>query len=348
MQTELVRSNVDISWMRLIHRFYQKKTLILLSTLLGGTLGFAIVFFSTPVYEAKITLTAPTQGDIAGLNQGRALGESFLKPFTVKDVYSVFSNELTADSIKEQFFKQVYFPGLSQRKKEGYSEARLYQIFSKNFDIIAYSKPPGVRFTPYSVALRGTNANQVASDLNQFFSLVSKQTMNKLMSDIQQQNSVVIEQIHHQIDIARKMAQAQRMDRITQLKEQVQIARLARERTVYWDDDTLSMDDANAETLVNFDKMRAEIKSLSARKSNDAFTPHLRELQAKLELYKASAVNPKNVRVFTLDGIIKTPVEPIAPKKRLVIMMSLVLGFLAGIFIIMFQLAWRKEVYGTF
>ena len=345
MQTERVSENADFSWMKLLPIFYQKKRLILLTTLLGFIIGAAILFFSEPMYEAKIRLSSATEGEISELNQGRSWSNTFLKPKTARDVYFAYNSQLVSNSIKEEFFKQYYLPALTANQKANSSEAQLWASFSQHIFIMPLSKTAADKFAKYTVAIQGSNAKQVALWLQQFTDLLRVRTVNALLGDMKQQSTVVMRNLNLQMEIARNLAKTKRLDRITQLKEKVRMAQLASaSRNNFWEDEPTVMDGPGEEIPLNMDEIQAELKSLSERKSDDAFAPGLRELQAKLELYRSLTVNPEHITVFNLDGVIDAPKEPIAPKKRLILMESLVLGFLAGIFMVMFQMAWRKEL----
>lgn len=340
MQMESLGSNTEISLMELFHIFYQKKRVLVLTTLLGLVLGFAVVFFSKPVYEAAIKVTAASEGDIAAFNLGRSWNKSALKPMSAEDIYLIFNNELLSETAKNAFFNQFYLSSLSQQQKEKYSSAQIYASFIKNFAIIEHPKGVSEPFSKFTVAIRGNNPQQVAMWLKQFLRVVQEQTLTKILNNIKQQNSVLVYNLQQQIDRARETAKVERYDRITQLKETMRVAQLARQN-----EDDLFDSAPNSKYPPNLALLRAEINNLSERKSDDAFIPKLRTLQAELGFYKSLAVKRNQVAVFHLDGTIETPNMPIAPKKRLIMMVALVLGLLAGVFAVMLQIAWRKEQY---
>ncbi len=339
MQTEGIGGvNHDISMMDMLGIFYQNKVLISLCTLLGLVLGCAAIYFSTPVYEAKIRLTSASEGDIAELNQGRSWDNSPLKPLTVKDVNNVFNDVLLSEKAKHYFFEHYYLPALPASIKDGRSLTQLYKTFSYAFAIVPNPKQTNDQFIKYTVAIRGADAKQVAIWLTQFISVVKSQSLNALLHDMQQQNQVLVNNLRHQIDIARKTARAKRQDRIAQLKEKVRTVQLASART-FWDDEAI-MNDAHEAPL---ERMQAEIKNLSKRASDDAFTPNLRDLQAKLAYYQSFKIDVDKVAVFHEDGVLAAPVDPIAPQKRLMLIVSSVSGMFIGILLVMLQIAWRKN-----
>ncbi|WP_133136216.1 Wzz/FepE/Etk N-terminal domain-containing protein [Legionella rowbothamii] len=340
MQTEGIGDNPDISMMDMLRAFYQNKVLISLCTLLGFILGCAAIYFSTPVYEAKIRLVSASEGEIAELNQGRSWDNSPLQPLTVKDVNSVFNDVLLSEEAKHYFFEHYYLPGLPESAKKGRTTTQLYTAFTHIFSVVPNPKQTNDRFLKYTVAIRGLDAKLTTTWLTQFISVVKSQSLNTLLKDMQQQNSVLVNNLRHQIDIARKTARAKRIDRITQLKEKVHTLQLASART-FWDDEAI-MNDAN-ESPFTMEMMQAEIKNLSKRTSDDAFIPNLRDLQAKLAYYQSFKIDIDKVAVFHQDGVLAIPVDPISPRKRLMLMVSLVSGMFVGVLLVMLQIAWRKN-----
>jgi chain length determinant protein (polysaccharide antigen chain regulator) len=325
---ERLENNPELNMIQLLVLFYQKKLWLVLTTLLGLIIGLSVIFLSKPTYEASIKLIAANEGDIAAFNLGRYGDKSPLKPISIQDVYFTFNNQLFSDALKKTFFNQFYLPSLPKRLKETESKNKIYTSFSKNFAIVEAPKAGSDRFPKFIVAIRGNNAEQVAIWLKQFIDLVRARTLAQVANDIKQQNVVMIYNLQDQIDRVRETAKEKRQDRIAQLKERIQVAQLAGKNST-----------AHSDSLL----LHAQLKKLSGRKSDDAFIPTLPDLQAQLGFYKALTVNFDSVAVFHLDGTIDTPDSPIAPKKKLIMMVSLVLGFMFGAFGILFQIAWYKN-----
>lgn len=344
MRMRAMDTRNELSMMDLLRIAYQNKALIGLTTLLGLVLGCTIIYFSVPIYEAKIRLIAANEGDIAELNQGRLGNKSPLKPISLSDVHRVFIDTLLSESIKSEFFKNYYLPVFAPNLNSSRVVAQQYTSFSHLFAIVANPKHPEERFVKYTVAIRGKDAKQVAIWLNQFIHLVQSQTIATVLHDIQQQKQMLTASLTQQIEIARKTARVKRLDRITQLKEKMHMVQLASAQLPFWDDELVIMSDAtNAASPANLEMIRAEISNLSKRASDDAFAPKLRDLQAQLHYYQSLKINMDNVVVFHLDGIIEPPVTPIAPQKKLILLESLVGGMLLGILLVMMQIAWRRQ-----
>ncbi|MGC1181817.1 Wzz/FepE/Etk N-terminal domain-containing protein [Legionella sp.] len=341
MQKESLDNHRDINIFELLVALYQNKVVIVLSTLLSILLGSLFIFFSEPVFEAKIKVTSASDGEIAAFNWGRLSSKSELKPISAHDVFLVFNNELFSEAIKKHFFKQFYLPSLAKNQKEKYSSAQIYTSFSKNISIIANSMlQPSESLPKFTITLRGDNPTQVKVWLKQFVELVREQTLRVILNDIKQQNSMMIYNLQHQINNARETAQLERHDRIIKLEEKIRVAQLTNQN-----DNNSSGSPPHSAYSLELALLQAKIKNLSDRKSDDAFIPNLRQLQTKLNFYKSFTINTDNVVVFRVDGPIEIPHTPIAPNKKLILLISLVLGFMVGIFSIIFRMGWCNEQY---
>lgn len=336
MQTKSLTANDEISLIELVRLFYQKKVLIILTTLIGLVLGSLYILVSKPVYEVKTKITPAQQGDIAALNHARSWNTK--KSIDAEQVFLVLNSVLVSEHITNQFFNQFYLPSLSSKQKDNFSPAQIYASFSKNFALIINPLLPSEHFSKFTVTIRGDNPQQVSLWLKQFINLVKEQTFSVILNDIKQQDLTKTIRLQHQIDSVREIAKLKRQDQIVKLQEQMNIAQLASKEDPSLFNRTLTKAYPASPGLLD-----AKIKILSTRQSDDAFIPNLRQLQTKLDSYKSYQVNLNNVSLFHLDGKIDVPNTPIAPRKMLIIMVSLVLGFMAGLFGVILQIIRDNE-----
>ncbi|KTD30180.1 MULTISPECIES: LPS O-antigen chain length determinant protein WzzB [Legionella] len=320
-----------------LHTLWRQKLLILLVTAFCLFLGIAYLLLSHPVYEAVTIISPPSQGDIATLNQGRSSAKnSLLKPYQVKEVYAIFTKALQAESTKRLFFNTVFLPSWKEK-----TAANLYPLFSNSL-IIKEIKSLSNAFDPppsnYIVAIRGVSPEQDAQWLSKYIDLAKRKALEEVMTDDKRQRSSVLRDLHDRIDSIREVANAQRLDRIQQLKEAIKVAHAvdAKGKTV------ASGIIADAEVMNNPSMMylrgsaalKAELDNIEHRGSSDAFAPKelkLRETQSRFDFYKKAAINSNNVLMFQQDGEVIKPDSPIAPRKKLILLLSLCAGLVLGI-----------------
>ena len=123
----------EIDLIELGKGLWAQKWLILAVTALVTACAAGYVLRSSPLYEAKASVLPPQLSDIAEYNLGRD-ETAGLKPFTVEAVYSVFTRNLSSESLRRTFFKEVYLPSL---EGEGEAEDRLWKSFNRQLTITA-------------------------------------------------------------------------------------------------------------------------------------------------------------------------------------------------------------------
>ncbi|MBN9229662.1 MAG: hypothetical protein J0I93_02320 [Legionella sp.] len=327
-----MNSQNKFSTLSLLYFVWQNKRVITLSTLFGLVVGYGYIHYSTPIYETSVVVTAATEGDIAPLNLGRSWARlSPLKPFTAKDVYLTFSTILLSDAAKEAFFKQFYLSHPLTKEEFNTPETiALYRQFLRNFMIVEGKKSFSDRFAKFTIALRGENPQELVTKLQNFLTVLNQQTFENLSEIINKQKAVLISTLEHQLTAEQATAQQKIRDQIQSLEHQL------RDLQAYEDDPFTPQQDGPAWIEVKIDNLRAQLK-------HGANTPKIRELQGQVRYYQNLTIDAQKTIVFHIDGAIKTPVVPVLPQPRLTLMVGATSGFLLGILLILFQLAWRKE-----
>lgn len=260
-----------------------------------------------------------------------ALNAEALKPFTAKDVYLTFSTILLSDAAKEAFFKQFYLSHPLTKEEFNTPETiALYRQFLRNFMIVEGKKSFSDRFAKFTIALRGENPQELVTKLQNFLTVLNQQTFENLSEIINKQKAVLISTLEHQLTAEQATAQQKIRDQIQSLEHQL------RDLQAYEDDPFTPQQDGPAWIEVKIDNLRAQLK-------HGANTPKIRELQGQVRYYQNLTIDAQKTIVFHIDGAIKTPVVPVLPQPRLTLMVGATSGFLLGILLILFQLAWRKE-----
>lgn len=332
----------EIDLVQLLAILWRQKWLIILVTCLCTAIGIAYLQIAKPTYEAKAYLLPPNIDDIAALNYGRTNIESLPLPvFKVSDVYDVFSQNLLSESTKRRFFNKVWLPSLPDASGKKVSKDALFNQFNKKFIIqeIPKSMP-----TKYMVIVRSQNPAQAVIWLKNYIALVKENTSNALTRIVQSQTVSVIHDLELKLDLAKQVAKEERMDRLVQLKEAINIAnsmevnaQVTAQGSSNVASDVRNVTDPSLMYTRGTKALEAEVKNLNSRESDAPFVPNFRQMQTQLNLYKNIKVRPQDFVFFRLDGGIQTPDLPIAPKKELIILMSLIFGLMLGITLAMLR-----------
>lgn len=336
----------EIDLISLLYGLWAQKFLIVLVTLVV-TLGAAsYAFLSKPVYESRIALRPPAVSDIASFNLARG-GKSGLTPFSVGDIFAVFTRNLLAEDSRRQFFRNVYLPSLNEDQRSS-SQDGLYKAFSEVLRVKAPTKSqPG-----YVVAVERLDPGQAAEWVKLFVDQVTRQSLSEILQNNHREVEVRGRQIQQEINTLKLIAKMRRNDRLIRLKEALVVAesvglasppvisgQIAQQLSAFMDGDLMYMRGSKA--------LRAEIEALESRASDDPFIPALRNLEERYNLLTAFQVSSENVAVSRPDGAVLTPDEPIKPKKVLVLVLGVLLGGMLGLFIALLRLMFSPPPTAT-
>lgn len=324
----------EIDLFELFENLWKQKLLIAIVTLIITVVAAGYAFLSAPVYEAKTSLLPPRLADIAGYNLGRA--EAELPVFTVKKVYSMFTQNLRSEGQRNSFFEQVYLPAQAAGKDSG-AKDQLREAFNKKLVV----SNPDVKNNPdrFEVAAQSAESSKTAEWANLYVELAASKTQQDMADTAATEISTRVKSIQRRIEVLRESARKLREDRIARLNEALTVAdkvgvqapQVKASRTSS-DGELEQFVDGNLMYMRGAKAIRAELAVLQSRTNDDPFIVGLRDFENQLDFLSKVSVSPSNVAVFTLDNAAEAPDTPIKPKKALIIGLGFVLGGMLGIF----------------
>lgn len=339
----------EIDLVELLQKLWIKKWLIIVIAAAVTLASAAYAFLTPSVYRAQAAIMPPSVGDIAGFNIARNMlssssdmgssgsegtGNASYKPFTTKDVYSVFTRNLQSDQSKRHFYRDVYLPLLGEDEKKGSQDA-LYQGFLRRFSITAPTSAQPDRFV---LSIEGRDPAQAANWANRYIQDVGQRSLQEMIENAQSEIQVRGSNLVQQIETLRHSAQVRREDRLIQLKEALEVAQaIGLENPPMiagqLNDQLSAIMEGNLTYMRGAKALNAEIEALKQRKSDDPFIPELRGLQEHYALYESLTIQPDRVAVYRLDGAIETPDQPVEPKKILILVLGALLGGMLGVLV---------------
>ncbi|MCE0460220.1 LPS O-antigen chain length determinant protein WzzB [Pseudomonas uvaldensis] len=322
----------EVDLIELAQGLWVQKWLILGVALLVAVGAGAYAFLSKPVYEAKLFIMPPTQNGIAELNYGRGKSTE-LDLYTIQHVYDVFARNLQAETLRQAFFNEVYLPSLEESQRKGALD-RVYERFSRDLII----KGPG-KDTPdrFSVTVRSDNPVEATEWAKAYVQRANDAAESELIKNVTTEASVRARNLEQRIVSLRENALRIREDRIQQLREALKIAQAIGLTTPTINSSAAI--DITVETNNKMDYQRgskaliAEINALESRSSDDAFIKDLRLLQMRYNFYRKLNIDPERVSIYRQDGNVDVPESPVKPKKALILILGIVVGFVLGGFI---------------
>lgn len=320
----------EIDLIEVARELWAQKTLIILITLIVTVAVGAYAFLSKPVYEAKLFLQPPTYNSIADFNYGRTK-EAELDPYSVKDVYDVFIRRLQSESLRRKFFDDVYLPSLPEDRRKGSRES----LYAALVGDVTIAPVKGVS-DRYEISARTTDPSTAVQWITEYLKRADDVAKAEMIRNVTREAEVRARNIEQQIETLRISGKEAQEDSIVQLKEALRIA-----ESIGLENPPLISGNLSSEVSAAMDgqltymrgakALRAEIRNLEERESNDPFIENLRDLQIKAGFYHGLNVNPEDVALYRQDGNVEEPDRPIKPKKALLLLLGVLGGGVLGV-----------------
>jgi chain length determinant protein (polysaccharide antigen chain regulator) len=324
----------ELDLLDLFRLLWQQKAVIILTTLFAAVASLLYAMQTPQIYQAKASVLPPRLSDIAPYNLGRL--ESEMVEFKVSDVYAVFTRSLRSESLRRDFFNQVYLPALSKAEQESPRDA-LWARFSSA--LVALAPEPKLRPDNFEVRVESEDPERAAAWANLYVRMAAEKATKDMQSNVLSEIHTRMQALQGRIDVLRISAKQRREDRIARLHEALQIAaalgvtapqvvagRASADSQLgaFVDGDLMYMRGTKA--------LKAELQALTERKSDDPYIKNLRSLQTQLAFLQGIDVDPQNVAVFTLDRAAEVPQTPTNPRKALILAVGVIIGGIMGVF----------------
>lgn len=333
----------EVDLFEFLKGIWEQRWLIAVVTAVVLCSAAAYALLSIPVYEARAYVLPPTQNDIEDFNLGRS-ENSDLKPYSVKNVYNAFVNNLQSESLRRNFFNDIYLPSLNESDRQK-SQDSLYRQFLKDLSIVQPVKEFPDRFSIYALS----DKSEVAVEwLDKYLERASAATKKELIKNYSKEVEMRARNIALQIQMLRDNAANKRKDTVLQLREAERVA-----SAIGLENHQIISGSVTGEMSGSVDPrliylrgtkaLAAEEKTLQARESDDPFIGDLRKLQGQYDFYKTLTVKADDIAVYRLDGVIQPPDSPIKPKKLLILVLGLVLGASLGVVLGLIRQFWVRN-----
>ncbi|NWB95157.1 chain-length determining protein [Pseudomonas gingeri] len=315
---------------RFVRAILRQKLIVVGFAVLGVALAASYAFLASPVYEAKVFVIPPSQSDISNFNYGR-IKESELVPYTVKDVYDIYTRYLQAESLRLDFFSKIYVPSLSLEEQQK-SRDVLHSEFSEVLRVVPPLRESSDR---YVVVVRTTNPEQAKEWATKYVVQAGELAKNEIIKNVSIESEVRARNLEQQISSAREKSSKAREDSIARLSEALRIAEsigLEKPPAITVSQSVIAGGEAGQLTYMRGSRaLRAEIENLRARESDDPFTDNLRDLQDRYSFLKGLKIESAVVSVYRQDGGVELPDSPLKPRKALILVLGVIAGLITGI-----------------
>ncbi|MCW8932688.1 MAG: Wzz/FepE/Etk N-terminal domain-containing protein [Gammaproteobacteria bacterium] len=339
----------EINLFDLIRALLKRKSLIITITSIFAIASIIAVLLMQRSWQAEIRFMPPKLKDIHGLNvqglanqDGEEQGYKEVQ-YTQASVYNKFFTNYQSISQRRHFFNQneliKYYQSEPDEDKivRAKSMERAFKEFNNSLKLRLPKKKTQVTFV--SSTLEFTDQTASSEYLNKYAQLVKKRTLNDVLQEVTSKLQQKQTNLKEQILIKKRIAKQIRENRTYILSEAIKIAKLLK-----LDGATEVLPNSEVEVsplyLRGYEALEAEKKILEERKDDTPFIDGLIELEYQYsqlsEQIKRLANGKDKFSVVTIDQKAITPESPVKPKRKLIVIMSTLLGFIVSLLIIFF------------
>ena len=336
--------NDAIDLRKILNSLIARKFLIFGLTAFVTLLAIIVAFNITPIYKAVSKFTSPSVSSVDNINKLNMTSESKT---------SVFSNFLTLLSSKE-FQKEVFIDGgyLTEFNPQNDPINDVNSFISGSIVSVQLS-PPGLTKKdldfgfltelPYSISMEGTNPIVITNYLNELVAAADAKTTNELINLLRQKTSIRLEQISIERHLLLAKEKQRRSNEIEVLSDAAQIAKSLGiiENNLnqivgdkYRSDHILS--DNQTQTppdwyLYGEKALQERVNVLKNRTSDEAFIPDLIDLDNEKLKLQSGLIDTIEFTSMQLNQAAITPIFPIKPNKKLIVLLAFIGGFMISI-----------------
>ncbi|WP_131782177.1 Wzz/FepE/Etk N-terminal domain-containing protein [Legionella gresilensis] len=316
---------------------WYKKWIISSITFLSLFTAILYIFYTKPIYQVQTVILPLTLTEIEQLNYQRAQGEDIrtlgkqvaIPSFTIEEIYGTFTKDLIAESTKINFLKS----NVGQQCKPP----------NANLTIRETPQPNSVK---YSVTVKSYNSEQAKQCTINYLTFVKSKATQKILKLVNMQNKKLLRHLLNEIKITKRALAVDKRYNDETLKsvkitDTVKLA-LNQDKAIKSDEIIAASSTYKELNLVylkqGLSKQQASVdqqaRAVLKNMRRDMLELKLFNKQAKYQLYKNITKDSEKISpiFFHLDKPIEIPNSPIWPKKTFILIVSVFLGLILGLF----------------
>lgn len=333
--------NDEIDLLELCATLWRRRWLIIL-VMISIVVPTIIWLIQQPsVYKLEVSFDQTSAYDIQPIQPTSLLNGSpyGVEKLETKDFYQTFLTQIDSLNTKKMFWIQWSQQPLSRDTNNEATENDVaFKKFFKSFTLI----PPNQKNvnTNFSqLTLETSKPDADAKVLADYVEFVNRRVVDKFVRQLNKSYTSKLEQLDFDYDTLKKREQQKLEDRLLQLHEWLGIARALKiEETPYEQLTGVELKVVDGrEYLLGARVISEEIKLLEARseKPLSAFVPELRQMEYSKgimanDLKKIERAKD-DVQAFYLASAVVSSVDPVKPKKLLILLGALFVSAIIGI-----------------
>jgi len=343
----------EIDLKQLFRSLADRKWFIFGFTSLITVLAIAYALSIAPTYKATTSFLSPNESSVIQLNRIKLTSE------TSETIYRKFLNKVMSSQFQRKIFDENdYLSKLNPDNKPIKNLNSLINGFTKSITLESSKDKKNEKANyekPINISLEGGNAAIIADFLNDLTAAADTQTVNEFLSIMKQKIDIRLNEITRQ-----KALLSERYDR--KIKNEIRGLSDALDMAIELDiknnnfsginnnnnnnNASLKIDLSNAQSLPKWyllgsKALSKEIELLKKNKFN--FIPEIAKLEVEEIKLKSFILSSVGINAMQINQRAYPPEASIKPKKRLIVAVAFITGFILSIFLVFIMNAFRKE-----
>jgi chain length determinant protein (polysaccharide antigen chain regulator) len=338
----------EIDLFDLIDDIWNQKILVFAGLFVTIILAGLYLFKATPVYEAEAKIKSATANDLIQFSRPQLVG---IYSLGVEGAFASAKSALLSTSYRKEFYvlKLDQVKAVQNSYDDTLTLEQNFVGFNKQFSVKTSGAKDSEPFV--QVALKSSNANFASELLNDFVEYALFRRLRDSYDTMLAKVNGRIELLNYQVRIMREEYGGDKTRRILNLKEAKNVAlAVGQENPIY-----RNMDLVGGQRpplyMLGSKAIKAEIKALESRekmakdlaRGEDYFIGGLPKLLLEIEALQTLEVDSSKISLARIDEVAVVPVEPIKPRKLLIMASALVGGLFVGLFMALIAAAYGKH-----
>jgi LPS O-antigen subunit length determinant protein (WzzB/FepE family) len=230
--------------------------------------------------------------------------------------------------------------------------------FTKSITIESNKEKKGEKYNyekPITISLKGGDSVVISNFLNDLARTADTETVNEFLNIIEQKIAIRLEEISRQISLLKQHEEKIRKNKIQELSYALEMATelgiknnnlSGLSSSSSSSSTSLKIDLSNGESLPKWylfgeNALKKEISILT--KNTHQYIPKIATLEIEKIRLKSFVIDPVGINAMQLNQHAYPTETAIKPKKKLIVAVAFIAGFILSIFLVFIMNAFRKE-----
>lgn len=313
------------------------------------------VFFAKPTYEVEVRTVPPpasglaeynraarvsglvTEGVASVLGDGSPRGGTVNLAVSPNDAYGYFMRHVASSALQRAFYEEYIAPAA-----DGDADAAGPRRFGKDGPLTVTLPRNAADNNIVTMTWQGHDPDKLVEWANLYVEAAISESQNELAQNLVSQIDALHTSLDEQVETLRAGARMKREQEVATLEDALELAAAIGLENPPVAGNLVSSYTGETTYMRGTKALETQIALLKNRSSDDLFIPGLVDILELQTLLGKADVQPEQIAVARIDEVASIPDGPIKPRKALILALAIVVGGMAGIFIVLMRQMFRS------